>query len=261
MQLPRYRASSVAPPRRTGWDGARARFVIGQASRGDPCGRCVANERRCTNPEQCQVVCALVIAERARLHERPTRGGACALVLDCDHGPRRGALWHRAARDHLSQRPHDDRARRGPLVWSRTAHRPSNPTARRCNADLAGRADHSEVARTVDGAPAAAERSLANAAEAGIGLATATAELEREGVRSFCVSYHELLDCIEGKLGVIARYSSPPDARAPRAPTAGQRGRTSALQSVPMRRTAGGSHATSPAPVRRPADPRAAFAA
>ena len=27
-----------------------------------------------------------------------------------------------------------------------------------------------------------------------------TAELEREGVRSFCDSYHELLDCIEAKV-------------------------------------------------------------
>ena len=32
---------------------------------------------------------------------------------------------------------------------------------------------------------------------------TATAELEREGVQSFCDSYRELLDCIEGKLGVL----------------------------------------------------------
>lgn len=28
-------------------------------------------------------------------------------------------------------------------------------------------------------------------------------ELEREGVRSLCDSYHELLDCLKGKLGVV----------------------------------------------------------
>jgi hypothetical protein len=31
-----------------------------------------------------------------------------------------------------------------------------------------------------------------------------TAELEREGVQSFCDSYHQLLDCIESELGVVA---------------------------------------------------------
>src|SRR5215471_15929681 len=35
---------------------------------------------------------------------------------------------------------------------------------------------------------------------AGIGLAALTAQLEREGVRSFCDSYHQLLDCVERKL-------------------------------------------------------------
>ncbi len=66
-------------------------------------------------------------------------------------------------------------------------------------------ADHGEVARTLDADEEAAERSLAQAADVGIDLATATAELERKGVESFCDSYHELLDCIEGKLGVVAR--------------------------------------------------------
>ena len=45
---------------------------------------------------------------------------------------------------------------------------------------------------------------LAAATAAGIDLAAVTAELEREGVRSFCDSYHELLDCIEGKLCMLA---------------------------------------------------------
>jgi transaldolase len=65
-------------------------------------------------------------------------------------------------------------------------------------------ADHGEVARTLDLDVAAAEGTLADAANAGIVLPAVTAELEREGVRSFCESYHELLDCIQGKLGVLA---------------------------------------------------------
>ena len=65
-------------------------------------------------------------------------------------------------------------------------------------------ADHGEVARTLDVDAAEAEETLAAAAVAGIDLAAVTAELEREGVRSFCDSYHQLLDCIEGKLGVLA---------------------------------------------------------
>ncbi len=64
-------------------------------------------------------------------------------------------------------------------------------------------ADHGEVARTLDADPGGAERALADAAAAGIDLDAITTELEREGVRSFCDSYHQLLDCIEGKLGVV----------------------------------------------------------
>ncbi len=57
--------------------------------------------------------------------------------------------------------------------------------------------DHGTTARTIDADPAAAERTLA---AAGIDLAGVTAQLEREGVRSFCDSYHQLLDCIERKI-------------------------------------------------------------
>jgi transaldolase len=64
-------------------------------------------------------------------------------------------------------------------------------------------ADHGEVARTLDTDPAGAERTVADAAAAGIDLAAVTAALEREGVRSFCDSYQQLLDCIEHKLGVL----------------------------------------------------------
>jgi transaldolase len=65
-------------------------------------------------------------------------------------------------------------------------------------------ADHGAVARTLDADPDAAEQALAAAAAAGIDLATVTAQLEREGVRSFCDSYHQLLDCIELKLAAGA---------------------------------------------------------
>jgi transaldolase len=61
-------------------------------------------------------------------------------------------------------------------------------------------ADHGVVARTLDAAPAEAERALADLAGAGVDLAAITEELEREGVASFCASYRELLDCIERKL-------------------------------------------------------------
>jgi transaldolase len=64
-------------------------------------------------------------------------------------------------------------------------------------------ADHGQAARTLDAEPAAAEETLAQAATAGIDLTAVTAELEREGVKSFCDSYRELLDCIESKLAVM----------------------------------------------------------
>ena len=65
-------------------------------------------------------------------------------------------------------------------------------------------ADHGAVARTLDADPDGAERTLAAAAAAGIDLAAVTAELEREGVSSFCDSYHQLLDCIEHKLAAVS---------------------------------------------------------
>jgi transaldolase len=66
-------------------------------------------------------------------------------------------------------------------------------------------ADHGHVARTLDADPQEGERTLADAARAGIDLAAVASELEREGVRSFCDSYHQLLECIASKLGALAR--------------------------------------------------------
>jgi transaldolase len=64
-------------------------------------------------------------------------------------------------------------------------------------------ADHGTVARTLDADPVAAAQTLQDAAAAGIDLDDVTSALERAGVASFCDSYHELLDCIEGKLGSL----------------------------------------------------------
>jgi transaldolase len=64
-------------------------------------------------------------------------------------------------------------------------------------------ADHGQVTRTLDVDPGQAAQTLTDAEVAGIDLATVTAELEREGVQSFCDSYRELLDCIETKLEAV----------------------------------------------------------
>jgi transaldolase len=69
-------------------------------------------------------------------------------------------------------------------------------------------ADHGEVLRTLDADPQAAQTTLADAARAGIDIDAVTGALEREGVQSFCASYQELLDCIEGKLGALAPNGS-----------------------------------------------------
>lgn len=66
-------------------------------------------------------------------------------------------------------------------------------------------ADHGRVERTLDADPPGAARTLAAAAAAGVNLDAVTAELEREGVRAFCDSYRELLNCIAGKLEVVSR--------------------------------------------------------
>jgi transaldolase len=68
-------------------------------------------------------------------------------------------------------------------------------------------ADHGEVNRTVDADPSAAARTLAGAQTAGVDLDGVTEELEREGVKSFCASYDELLACIRGKLQSLSPMS------------------------------------------------------
>jgi transaldolase len=66
-------------------------------------------------------------------------------------------------------------------------------------------AEHGEITRTLDADPGKADATLTAAEAAGVDLAGVTAELEREGVRSFCDSYHQLLACVETKLGRLAR--------------------------------------------------------
>jgi transaldolase len=71
-------------------------------------------------------------------------------------------------------------------------------------ATLRAFADHGEVSRTLGESSAAAEEVLGAAEGAGIDLAAVTAQLEREGVRSFCASYDELLECIETRVRDLA---------------------------------------------------------
>jgi len=75
---------------------------------------------------------------------------------------------------------------------------------------LRGFADHGEVIRTLDADPTAARATLVDADRVGIDLDAVTTALEREGVESFCASYHQLLDCIEAKLATLAPAGSVP---------------------------------------------------
>ncbi len=65
-------------------------------------------------------------------------------------------------------------------------------------ATLRAFADHGDATRRIGDSTGA--ETLRRAAAAGVDLDAITAELEREGVRSFCDSYRRLLDCIAAKL-------------------------------------------------------------
>ena len=67
-------------------------------------------------------------------------------------------------------------------------------------ATLRAFADHGEIGPSLDADASRAEETLRGAEAAGLDLAALTAELEHEGVRSFCDSYHQLITCIETKL-------------------------------------------------------------
>jgi transaldolase len=64
-------------------------------------------------------------------------------------------------------------------------------------------ADHGQVPEPVDPDSAEPGEVLAAAADAGVELDRITAELEREGVESFCGSYERLLARIESKLQLV----------------------------------------------------------
>jgi transaldolase len=68
------------------------------------------------------------------------------------------------------------------------------------DATLRAFADHGDATPSLNAEAPAATEILRRLEETGIDLGAITAELEREGVRSFCDSYHQLLDCVESKL-------------------------------------------------------------
>jgi transaldolase len=74
-------------------------------------------------------------------------------------------------------------------------------------ATLRAFADHGNVGRALSVDSEAAAEILRRAEDAGIALGAITASLEREGVRSFCDSYSDLLRCIESKVARIATAS------------------------------------------------------
>jgi transaldolase len=73
-------------------------------------------------------------------------------------------------------------------------------------ATLRAFAGHGDASRGIGDSTGAA--TLRRAEHAGVDLDAITAELEREGVRSFCDSYRQLLDCIATKLRTPVAVSS-----------------------------------------------------
>lgn len=69
-------------------------------------------------------------------------------------------------------------------------------------------ADHGHVARTLGTDLNEAERTLGEAAAAGVDLPRLTAALEREGIGAFTASYRELLACIRSRLDALATVAA-----------------------------------------------------
>jgi hypothetical protein len=91
-------------------------------------------------------------------------------------------------------------------------------------------ADHGDANRPLDARADDAAEKLRRAEQAGLDLAAVTSQLEREGVRSFCDSYVELLTGIETAISrSVARRSRrsgrlrSPSCVAPRHPDAVRR--------------------------------------
>jgi transaldolase len=82
-------------------------------------------------------------------------------------------------------------------------------------ATLRAFADHGVVGTAIDADGSDADDVLRRAGEAGIDLPALTAQLERDGVRAFCRSYHELLACIQTKLDHTRHGTSPRPSLGP----------------------------------------------
>jgi transaldolase len=76
-------------------------------------------------------------------------------------------------------------------------------------ATLRAFADHGRATRAPSASSGGAEEILRRAEDAGIDLTAITERLERDGVQSFCASYHDLLSCIETKLQRTTATASP----------------------------------------------------
>jgi transaldolase len=76
-------------------------------------------------------------------------------------------------------------------------------------ATLEAFADHGDAARDFGESASAAAETLLEAERLGVDLIALTSELEREGVRAFCDSYHDLLECIETKVQRTIGLASP----------------------------------------------------
>jgi transaldolase len=83
-------------------------------------------------------------------------------------------------------------------------------------ATLRAFADHGNVGRALSVDAEGAAETLLRADGAGVDVDAITMALEREGVRSFCDSYHDLLHCIETKKARIATASGDPVVRPDR---------------------------------------------
>jgi transaldolase len=79
-------------------------------------------------------------------------------------------------------------------------------------ATLRAFADHGQATGGPDDSTGAPEDILREAQDAGIDLAAITAQLEREGVQSFCASYHEVIDRIKTKTENTAPAAERSDA-------------------------------------------------
>ena len=88
-------------------------------------------------------------------------------------------------------------------------------------ATLRAFADHGNVGGALSVDAEAATETLVRAEGAGVDLGAITASLEREGVRSFCDSYDDLLHCIERKAARIATASRDPGVGIGGGPGAG----------------------------------------